>query len=79
MLAFFVSLPLVPARAQTSTTTYFPEFDASVQLNTNLQLNFQAKQEIGSGDLIRAQIGPSLQFYVKPLKKLKDVTIFDLD
>lgn len=62
-------LAFVPVRAQTSTTAYSPEIDAYVQLNRNLQVNFQAKNELGNGDLIRAQIGPSLQFYVKPLKK----------
>lgn len=79
ILALLVLLAFFPARAQISTTAYFPEIDAYLQLNPNLQLNFQAKNELENGDLIRAQIGPSLQFYVKPLKKLKDVTIFDLD
>ncbi|MGA7626753.1 MAG: hypothetical protein WCA91_24565 [Candidatus Acidiferrales bacterium] len=72
-------LAFVPARAQTSTTAYFPEIDAYVQLNPNLQVNFQANNELENGDLIRAQIGPSLQFYVKPPQKVKDVTTSDLD
>jgi hypothetical protein len=78
-VALLVLLPYVPARAQTSTTYFFPEFDAYFRLNSNVRLVFQAKEAIEGGDLNHAAIGPSIQFYLKPLIKLKKVTAFDMD
>ena len=79
MVALLVLLPCVPARAQISTTEFLPEFDAYVRLNSNVRFVFQAKGAVEGDGLPRADLGPSLQFYLKPLKKLLDVTVFDMD
>src|SRR5260370_23749252 len=87
MTRFFLDLKLVllcllsclSARAQTSTTEFLPEVDANFKLNSNVRLVFQAKETREGGDPTQAEVGPSIEFYLKPLLKLKDVTLFDLD
>lgn len=67
------------ARAQTATTFFLPEVDAYVRLVSKVRLELQGKGAIQDGDFYRATLGPSLEFNMKPLKKLKDIVIFDLD
>lgn len=56
-----------------------PEIDAYYKLNSDVRIWFQAKETREFGDPVSAEIGPSLDFYLKPWIKLKDVTAFDLD
>src|SRR5271156_1355006 len=72
-------LGCVPARAQTSSTEFLPEIDAYFKLNADIRFVFQAKDTREGGDPTQVEIGPSIEFYLKPLIKLKDVTKFDLD
>jgi hypothetical protein len=72
-------LVCLPARAQTSTTEFLPEIDANFKLNANVRFLFQAKDTREGGDPTQAEVGPSIEFYLKPLLKLKNVTLFDLD
>jgi hypothetical protein len=65
--------------AQNSSTEFFPEIDTYVKLNSDVRFVFQAKDTREGGDPTQAEIGPSIEFYLKPLLKLKDVTKFDLD
>lgn len=44
-----------------------------------LRAYLEAKNDRDGGDPTQFTIGPSLQFYAKPLLKLKNVTTFDLD
>ena len=44
-----------------------------------MRFTFQVKETRECGDPTQAEIGPSLDFYVKPLVKLKGATEFDLD
>ena len=46
---------------------------------SNLRFDFQAKETREAGDSTQAEMGPSLSFFLKPLIRLKDVTVFDLD
>lgn len=69
----------LPTRAQTSTTEFLPEIDANFKLNSYVRFVFQAKDTREGGDPTQAEVGPSVEFYLKPLLKLKDVTLFDLD
>jgi hypothetical protein len=73
-LACFVCLP---ARAQD--TQFIPETDAYLKLNSVIRTYFQAKDDREGGDSTQLSIGPSIQFYLKPLITLKRVTTFDLD
>src|SRR5271155_3951594 len=79
MVAFLVLLPCSFAFAQTSTTEFLPEIDANFKLNSYVRFVFQAKDTREGGDPTQAEIGPSIEFYLKPLLKLKNVAFFDLD
>jgi hypothetical protein len=75
VLLFF--LACLPARAQN--TQFLPEIDAHLTVNPNFQVYVEAKDDRDGGDPIQSTFGPSIQYYRKPLIRLKRVTIFDLD
>ena len=66
-----------PARSQE--TQFLPEIDAHVELKSSLRMYVEAKNDRDGGDPTQFTIGPSIQFYLKPLVKLKRVKTFDLD
>lgn len=79
-LLLFLALLLFrgwPAYAQTFQT--LPEVDAYFKVDSRLRVQFQAKETREAGSPTQAQIGPSIQFYLKPWLKLKNTKIFDLD
>jgi hypothetical protein len=66
--------------AQSSQQAQFlPEVDAYVKLKPDIRASFQAKDTREGGDPTQAEIGPSMEFYLKPLVRLKEITVFDLD
>ena len=75
--AFLVRFAASPLHAQD--TQFLPEVDAHLTLNSMLRTYLQAKDDREGGDPTQFAIGPSLQFYLKPLLKLKKVKSFDLD
>jgi hypothetical protein len=77
VLASLVILSCLYGRAQTD--QFLPEVDTYFKVNSDLRISFQAKQTRESSDPVQAELGPSLDFYLKPLLHLKDVTAFDLD
>jgi hypothetical protein len=69
-----------PGKAEsTQETQFLPEVDAYYKLNPKVRLSVQAKDTREGGDQTQAEIGPSVEFYVKPLVRLKEITAFDLD
>jgi hypothetical protein len=58
---------------------FLPEIDTYLKLNPNVRVYFQAKDDREGGDSLQATLGPSIQFYLKPLVRLKNITAFDLD
>jgi hypothetical protein len=78
-VALFLALPSAAVRAQTSMTAFFPEIDSYFRVTPNVRLVFDAKGYMEDGDLNRAQIGPGLQFNFRPLEKLKQITIHEMD
>lgn len=74
---FLACFACLPARAQD--TQFIPEVDAYLKLNSVVRTYIQAKDDREGGDSTQLAIGPSVQFYVKPLLRLKHVTTFDLD
>src|SRR5271167_3343661 len=76
-LAFLVILGSLHGCAQTD--QLLPEIDTYLKLRSDLRVSFQAKETSEAGDPTQAEIGPSLDFYLKPLIKLQNVTEFDLD
>jgi hypothetical protein len=66
--------------AQSSQQTKFlPEVDAYLKIDPDIRASFQAKDTREGGDPTQADIGPSVEFYLKPLVRLKEITVFDLD
>jgi hypothetical protein len=65
--------------AQAQSTQFLPEVDGHLTLNSHVSLYLQAKDDREGGDPVQATLGPSVQFYLKPLIRLKRVTEFDLD
>jgi hypothetical protein len=70
---------LLGLHGSAQTDQLLPEVDAYYKLNPDLGIWFQAKEAREGGDPVSAEVGPSLDFYLKPWIKLKDTTAFDLD
>jgi hypothetical protein len=66
-------------RAQANITAFLPEVDSFFRLSPNVRLVFDAKGYMEDGSLDHAQVGPSLQFNLRPFEALKRITTFDLD
>lgn len=71
------SFSWLPARAQT--VQFLPEVDTHLKLNSNFRAYLEAKDDRDGGDPQQFTFGPSIQLYLKPLLKLRDVTHFDLN
>src|SRR5664279_2322442 len=76
--AFLVCVACLPALAQEN-VQFLPEVDAYLKLNPVLRVYVEAKDDQDGGDSAQAGIGPSVQLYMKPLAKLKEMRAFDLD
>jgi hypothetical protein len=76
-LAPLVILLCLQGNAQTA--QMLPEIDTNVNLSSDLRVSFQAKDTREAGAPEQAEIGPSLDFYLKPLIRLQNATEFDLD
>src|SRR6202789_4434574 len=63
----------------TQQTEFLPEVDAYLKLNAYIRVSFLAKDTREGGDPTQASIGSSVDFYLKPLIKLKRITAFDLN
>src|ERR1035438_2044532 len=61
------------------TAQVLPEVDTYFKLSSDLRVSLQAKQTRQASDPVQAEIGPSFDFYLKPLLHLKDIAAFDLD
>jgi hypothetical protein len=70
---------LACALCQAQDTQFLPEIDTHLKLSSNVRILLQAKDDREGGDPQQFTFGPSVQFYLKPLLKLKNVTLFDLD
>ena len=75
--AFAACCGWLPARAEDF--QFVPEIDAYLRLDSVVRVYFQAKDDRDAGDPLQSAVGPSVQLYLKPLVKLKRVTVFDLD
>ena len=74
LFLFFISASLSAQSVQ-----FLPEVDSYLTLNSMVRTYFQAKDDREGGDPTQATLGPSIQFYLKPLLKLKRITAFDPD
>ena len=65
--------------AHAQDTQFLPEIDGYLKINSSIRTYVQAKDDREGGDPTQFTFGPSIQFYRKPVLKLKSVTLFDLD
>jgi len=70
---------LLGLRASAQIEEFLPEIDVQYKVSRDVRMTFQAKETREGGDPTQAEIGPSIAFYLKPLVKLKKVTVFDLN
>lgn len=75
--AFLTCLTYFPTHSQD--VQFLPEVDAHLKLSSAFRTYLEAKDDRDTGAPDQFTFGPSLQFYRKPLIKLKKVTMFDLD
>jgi len=73
---FLASASLV---AQAQNPQLLPEIDTYLKVNPAMRVYFQAEGDRDGGVPIQATVGPSVQYYLKPLLKLQKITSFDLD
>ena len=66
-----------PASAQTF--QFLPEVDAYAKLDTKIRFAFQAKETREGGDPTQIEVGPGFDFYLRPLLRLKEVSVLNLD
>jgi Protein of unknown function (DUF2490) len=78
-LALAVLCVSVGVSLQAQSVQFLPEVDPYLTVNPMLRVYFQAKDDREGGDPTQATLGPSAQFYLKPLVKLKKISAFDLD
>ena len=76
-LGLVFSFARVPLQAQSA--QFLPEVNTYLTFNPMARVYFQAKDDRDGGDPTQATLGPSVQFFFKPLVKLKKITTFDLD
>src|SRR5580698_10260570 len=70
----------LPALASAQQSAEFlPEIDAYYHVDSHMRLSFQAKQTREDGDLTQAEIGPSIDFFLKPLLRFRRFPLHDLD
>lgn len=77
LIGVILVLACIPVYAQS--IQFLPEIDAHLKLNSTIRAYLEAKDDRDGGETDQFAIGPSLQAYLKPLIKLKDVAAFDLN
>jgi hypothetical protein len=60
-------------------TEFLPEVDIYLKINSNVRVRGRVQNAREGSDPTQLTIGPDLQFYLKPLIRLKEVAAFDLD
>ncbi len=70
---------VICASAECQTKQFLPEIDTYFRLSPLARVSFQAKQTREGGDPTQVEIGPSVDFYLKPWIKLRSATTGDLD
>ncbi len=78
-LVLFFAFSLGGVSLQAQSVQFLPEVDAYLKIDPMVRAYFQAKDDREGGDPTQATLGPSVQFFFKPLVRLKKITAFDLD
>jgi hypothetical protein len=65
--------------AQAQLPEVLPQADVYLRIRPRFQVYFQMEGEREDGNPVQMTLGPTAQFYLKPLVKLKEITYFDAD
>jgi hypothetical protein len=76
MLIFFM---LSCKAADAQTLQFLPEIDFYTKIQSDIRFDFQAKETREAGNPTQAELGPSFDFFLKPLVRLKRIAAFDQD
>jgi len=77
LIAMCLLCVCAPVFAQTD--QFLPEVDLYSKIHDGIRFQFQAKQTREANEPVQAEIGPSLELYTHPLRRLADIAQFDLD
>jgi len=72
-------VPALACGAAAQVSEFLPEVDAYYKVTPEVRLWMQAKETYEAGAPVTAEFGPSLDFYLKPIVWLQNITTFDLD
>ncbi len=78
-LGLLLAILSAPLTAQTQSLQAWPEVDTYARLNSNVRVSFFASATKENRQGTDSEIGPNIDFLLKPLLKLKRITIFELD
>jgi hypothetical protein len=78
-LAALAVLTVAGTIAQAQLPEVLPQADVYLRIKPSFQVYFQVEGEREDGNPVQMTLGPTAQFYLKPLLKLKKITYFDLD
>jgi hypothetical protein len=80
-MSLLIGILLVSTRGSIfgQSVEFLPEVDTHLKLNSYLRTYLELKDDRDEGVSDQFGVGPSIQFYLKPLVKLKRITEFDLD
>jgi hypothetical protein len=70
---------LLTLSAGAQSSEFLPEIDVVAKVNSRVRLGFQAKRTREDGDPTQAEIGPSVDCFLKPLLSLKRINLHDPD
>jgi hypothetical protein len=76
--ALFAFLSVTMA-AQNQSLQAWPEIDGYLRLNSSFRVSFFAATTKEDRQGTSAEMGPNIDFFLKPLVKLKRITVFQLD
>jgi hypothetical protein len=78
-LALVAVVASLPALSSAQTNELLPEIDVYYKFNSDVRVYFQAKETREGGLPVTAEIGPSVEIYLKRLSRLIDTMAFDKD
>jgi hypothetical protein len=77
LILALLMFPNVVTRGQTF--QFLPEVDTHFKVHPDIRVSFQAKETREGGAPTQAELGSSVEFYFKPLVRLRDLRVSDPD
>ena len=78
-LILVIALVVLGPSSCAQTFDVLPEIDAYYRFNPNIRIYFQARGTREAGEQNSAEIGPSIDYHIKSLNDLAEITKCDLD